>query len=69
MKNQIRVVDGFVWLLVTNKAKQLLDTGLFELYVIYEDGSEGLVLEPETMDRALECGLEIGIEVGWLPED
>lgn len=69
MKNQIKVVDGFVWLLVTDKAKQLFDTGLFELYVLYDDGSEGLVLKPETIDRARECGLEIGIEVGWLPED
>lgn len=58
--------DGFIWLLVTNKAKEVYNTGLFELYRIYEDDSEALIETGEELDEALEHGAKIGIEVGQL---
>ena len=65
----IRIIDGFVWLIVTNKAKQIWDADLFELFIIYDDGSEASVYG-YGIDTALEIvqkhGLEIGIEVGYI---
>lgn len=68
MKKQIKVVDGFVWLLVTNKAKEVFSSGLFDVYVLYIDDSESLCESYEDINNALNMGLELGIEVGFLPE-
>jgi hypothetical protein len=65
----IRIIDGFVWLIVTHKAREVWDTDLFELFIIYDDGSEASVYG-YGIDAALEMvekhGLEIGIEVGYI---
>lgn len=58
--------DGFVWLLVTEKAKEIFNSGLFSLFVLYDDDSENLIEEFEDLNKALENGLSIGIEVGHL---
>jgi hypothetical protein len=58
--------DNFVWLLVTEKAKDIWNSGLFELYILHEDDSESLVDCFEDLDEALSNGLSIGIEVGFL---
>ena len=62
----IRIIDGFVWLIVTHKAKEVFSSGVFELFVLYEDKSEGLVHDYDRLREALECGLDIGIEVGYI---
>jgi len=66
--NTIKVTerDSFVWLLVSEKAKEIYNSGLFALYVLYDDDSESLVEEYEQLDNALANGLSIGIEVGFL---
>jgi len=61
-----KVVQGFVWLLVTNKAKEIYLNGLFELYILHNDESESLVEGFTQLSEALENGLDIGIEVGKL---
>jgi hypothetical protein len=58
--------DNFVWLVVTEKAKEVFSSGLFDLYVLHEDDSESLVEKYADLNDALECGLDIGIEVGHL---
>lgn len=58
--------DGFVWLLVNDKAKEVWNSGLFELYILNEDDSESLIEEFIDLCIALEQGLSIGIEVGQL---
>jgi hypothetical protein len=58
--------DNFVWLLVTEKAKEVFSSGLFSLYVLHNDDSESLVEKYADLNDALECGLEIGIEVGFI---
>jgi hypothetical protein len=58
--------DGFVWLLVNDKAKDIWNNGLFELFILHEDDSESLVESWEQLDEALANGLSIGIEVGHL---
>lgn len=66
MANQIKVVDRFVWLLVTEKAIDVYQSGLFDVYVLYPDGSERLCESYADLNDALECGLELAVEVGHL---
>ena len=67
MENQkIKIVDGFVWLLVTDIAEEVYFSDLFEIYALYPDGSESLVFSLEHLNDCLALGLEIGIEVGHL---
>lgn len=61
--------DNFVWLLVTDKAKEVYLSGLFELYILYNDDSETLVESFSQLSEALEDGLDIGISVGYFNQD
>jgi hypothetical protein len=68
---EIKIVDGFVWFVVTNQAKEVFNTGLFELYVLFKDGSESSVHDFGSIDDAIEFalngdGLEIVIEGGYI---
>lgn len=62
----MKIRDAFVWLLVTNKAKEVFGSGLFEVYTLYDDGSERLCESYADINDALECGLDLAIEVGDL---
>jgi len=55
---------GFVWLIVTSKAIEIFKSGLFSLFVIYEDESETLIENLEHLNQVLKSALKIGIEVG-----
>lgn len=57
--------DGFVWLIVTDSAKELFSSGALEIFEIFDD-SESLILTREHLDKALEWGNEIGVEIGSL---
>jgi hypothetical protein len=61
-----KVVQGFVWLLVTDKAKEVYQSGLFSLYILHDDDGESLAESYDDITLALENGLGIGIEVGHL---
>ena len=56
--------DGFTWLLVTEKASEILSSGLFDIYGLYDDDSEFQILDHAELSKALERGLDIGISVG-----
>ncbi len=59
--------DGFVWKLIDrNKAEKILMLELFELYALYNDGSESLILNFADLDDAFDNGDKVGIEVGNL---
>lgn len=58
--------DNFVFKIITHKAKEILASGLFELYVLYDDDTEGLIEDLEDLNLALEEGRDIGIEVGQI---
>ena len=66
MENQIKIIDGFVWLLITHKAKEVFGSGLFEVYKLHNDGSESLCQSYADINDALEFGLDLAIEVGSL---
>lgn len=55
---------GLIWLGVTKKAKELHAIGLFELYLLHEDGSESLIDSDNLLNVALDSGGDIAIFVG-----
>lgn len=65
---QIIIRDGFAWLSITDKAKEVFESGLFEVYKLHDDESESLCQSYADINDALECGLDLAIEVGHLPE-
>ena len=58
--------DGFIWKIVTDVAKMIFTNGTFELFTLYDDGSESRIESFSEIEEALELGLPIGIEVGKL---
>jgi hypothetical protein len=61
-----RLVNGFLWLVVTDKAKEIFNSGIFELFTLHDDGSESLVDSFEDINKALEYGNDIVIEINHL---
>ena len=59
-----KIVNDFIWLVVTDKAKEIFNADLFQLYTLHDDGSEALIETFEDLNEALGNGLDIGIEVG-----
>jgi len=59
-----RIANGIVYLLVTDKAKEIYTSGLFELYILTNDNVVVWVDVFSDLDTALEQGLDIAIEVG-----
>ncbi len=64
----MKIRDAFVWLLVTDKAKEVFQSGLFEVYTLHDNGSESLCESYADINDALESGLDLAIEVGQLPD-
>lgn len=60
--------DGFVWKCISaEEARKIWDADLFEIFILYDDDSEGLVETPEQLKEASERGCRFGVEVGKLP--
>ena len=66
--SKIISTDGFLWLDVTEKAKEIYNVGLFSIYSLHHDGSESLIESHNDLKMALECGNNIGIELGHIDE-
>lgn len=56
--------NGFVWLPITNKAKEVFASQLFDVYKLHDDGSESLCESYADINDAIEYGIELAIEVG-----
>lgn len=66
-KSEIKMCDDFVWKIITpSKAREVFDSGLFPVYALYEDDSEGLVENYEDLETYQRRGLKFGIEVGFI---
>lgn len=57
--------DGFVYLIVNDKAKEIFSSGIFEIYGLYANGSESLIESEEHLSNVIADGCEIGIEIGF----
>jgi len=55
--------DGFVWLDVTARAKELWNSGIFPLYEVREDESECIIESDAHLLEAIEQS-RVGVEVG-----
>ncbi|MFN5250112.1 MAG: hypothetical protein ACK5DE_03635 [Bacteroidota bacterium] len=66
MNQNVKVVGGIVYLLVTEKAKEVFQSGLFDVYKLHNDNSESLCESYADINDALEVGLDLGIEVDLL---
>ena len=64
---QIKIINGFRWGIVTNKAKEIYNSGIFPLYALHEDGSESLIEDDESFNDVYQRGLDFGIEIGGQP--
>jgi hypothetical protein len=61
------VTEGdFVFMDVTDKAKEIFQSGLFELYRLSDANIESLIESYADINDALESGLRIVIEVGHI---
>jgi len=67
MANQIKVIDGFVWQIITHKAKEVFASALFDVYRLNFNDSESLCESYADINDALEVGMDLAIEVGHLP--
>lgn len=61
-----KIVNDFIWLVVTDKAKEIFNADLFQIYTLHDDGTESLIETFEDFNEALENGLDIGIAVGHI---
>lgn len=61
-----KTADGFVWLIVTDSAKELFSSGALSLYELRDDDSEALISTYDELNERLEQGADIGISVGFL---
>lgn len=61
--------DGFVWLLVTPaQASNLWKANVFTLYRLYDDNTEAEIESVEDLEKTIEQGCLIGIEVGFISQ-
>ena len=57
--------DKFIWKIVTHKqAEALWNTGLFELYILFDDDTEKLIESKEELLYAFKKEHVVGLEVG-----
>ncbi len=61
----MKIVNGFVWRIVTPEQSEVM-LGHFELYELYEDGTEYLIEDIETLLTRRDQGVTIGIECGFI---
>ena len=66
MKEGIKVVGDFVWLIVTDKASSIYASRIFELYTLHNDGSESSIESWKDLQDSLDARLDIAIEVGHI---
>ena len=64
----LKANDGFLWADVTPVAESLWYTGDWDLYAIYDDGSEHLIESEQELERLVKEKTTIAIELCHLNE-
>jgi hypothetical protein len=58
--------DNFVWKVLTeSQAKFIFISGIFELYLLFDDGTDTLIESIEEIGEAAKEGAQLVIEVGF----
>lgn len=68
----MKIVDGFVWKLIDHRTTELLlDIGIFDIYQLYDDGSESNIPTFDAFKRAIrdDKNAQFAIEVGHINFD
>lgn len=56
-----------MWLTVnSDKATEIWQKEVFNLFILYHEGSEGLIESEAQLANAIACGMQTGIEVGQI---
>jgi len=63
-----KLVNDFIWLIVTEKSKEIYLSEMFELYILHDDNTETLIEDFMQLNLALEDGEDIGIEIGYIAD-
>jgi hypothetical protein len=63
-----KLINDFIWLIVTEKSKEIYLSEMFELYILHDDNSESLIEDFFQLNSALEDGEDIGIEIGYIAD-
>lgn len=58
---QTKIIDNCTWLIVTEIAETLFNSGKYELFKLYPDGSESLIEHETDLIDAKEKEFEIGV--------
>ena len=64
----LQTEEGFLWGVVTDKAVDMWELGLYPLYVLYENGTEGMVETIADIEEAFSNGMDIAIEIGYVEQ-
>jgi hypothetical protein len=64
----LKANDGFLWADVTSIAESFWYTGNFDLYAIYDDGSEHLIESEQELELLVKEKTTIAIELCHLNE-
>lgn len=60
--------DGFVWLIVTDSAKELWTSGAITIYRLHDDGTESRIEKYSDINAALQNCEDIGVEIAPLQQ-
>lgn len=59
--------DKFIWKIVNpTQARVIFDTAIFNLYELHDNDAESLITSLEELEKVVDYGGLIGIEVGLL---
>ena len=65
--NDIKITaDGFVWLIVTDSAKELWSSHALTMYRLHDDGTESRIEKYSDINAALQNCEDIGVEIAPL---
>ena len=70
-RKRFRITEGdnFIWKLLTEQeAKDCMEHELFSLYALHDDNTESFICDEEELQEAINDGLDVGIEVGFLQD-
>jgi hypothetical protein len=64
----LQTEDGFLWGIVTDKAVDIWELGLYPLYVLYDEGTEAMVETIADIEEAFSNDMDIAIEIGYVEQ-
>ena len=67
MEIRITTPDNFVFAIINEQAQDIYTSGL-EIYKLFSDGGESLILNEHELNDAIDLKIDLGIEIGFLTD-